>query len=167
MSKKIKTITIAMLVVFSLSVFTLNISDSLASSTTTLSISQGIGENIININSISERALHAILKTTPIDPFIHKYSREIKAVTYHQIKVIEKDNIWEAIGAAFVSICLVTTIIATILGIASRHRTWCVMICPMGKLQKKINSINAIFKSDFLIFNLMFEKSNLLKFLTK
>lgn len=52
--------------------------------------------SFIKINSISERALHALLKTTPFDPLIHKYLREIKAVTYHQIEVIERDNIWEA-----------------------------------------------------------------------
>lgn len=52
--------------------------------------------SFIKINSISEGSLHALLKTTPFDPLIHKYLREIKAVTYHQIEVIERDKIWEA-----------------------------------------------------------------------
>jgi polyferredoxin len=45
------------------------------------------------------------------------------------------------IGAVFVSMCLLTTVIAIILGVASRHRSWCV-ICPMGTLQDKINRIS-------------------------
>ncbi|MHA2288641.1 MAG: hypothetical protein ACXABG_07630 [Promethearchaeota archaeon] len=46
MSKKNKYIMLAMFVMFSLSVFTINVSDSLASSNTSLSLSQGIGGNI-------------------------------------------------------------------------------------------------------------------------
>ena len=46
MSKTNKILILAMFVVFSLSVFTINGSNSLASSTTKLSLSQGIGENI-------------------------------------------------------------------------------------------------------------------------
>jgi polyferredoxin len=42
------------------------------------------------------------------------------------------------IGAVFVMMCLVTTIIAIILGVATKHRSWCV-ICPMGFLQEKVN----------------------------
>lgn len=42
-----------------------------------------------------------------------------------------------AIAAVFVSICLLTTLIAVVLGIATRHRSWCV-ICPMGTLQAVI-----------------------------
>ena len=41
------------------------------------------------------------------------------------------------IGAIFVGICLLTTLISIILGITLRHRGWCA-ICPMGTLQDKI-----------------------------
>lgn len=42
-----------------------------------------------------------------------------------------------AIGAVFVSMCIITTTIAIILGVSTRHRSWC-MICPMGTLQEKL-----------------------------
>jgi len=45
-----------------------------------------------------------------------------------------------AIGAVFVIMCLVTTIISIILGVFMKHRSWC-MICPMGTLQDKIGKI--------------------------
>lgn len=45
-----------------------------------------------------------------------------------------------AIGLIFVIMCAVSTIIAIILGIATKHRAWC-MICPMGLLQEKIGKI--------------------------
>jgi len=47
-----------------------------------------------------------------------------------------------AIGAVFVSMCLITTIIAIILGIVFRHRMWC-SFCPMGFLQERLGSISA------------------------
>jgi len=46
-----------------------------------------------------------------------------------------------AIGAVFVLMCLLTTIISIILGITTKHRSWCV-ICPMGTLQDKISRIS-------------------------
>ncbi len=45
-----------------------------------------------------------------------------------------------AIGAVFVSMCLITTIISIVLGVATKYRGWCV-ICPMGTLQDKIYKI--------------------------
>ncbi|MCK5306865.1 MAG: 4Fe-4S binding protein [Candidatus Omnitrophica bacterium] len=45
-----------------------------------------------------------------------------------------------AVGAVFVRICLVTTIIAIVLGVLMKQRAWC-MICPMGTLQEKIGKI--------------------------
>ena len=45
-----------------------------------------------------------------------------------------------AIGAVFVGMCLLTTIISIILGIATRHRGWCA-ICPMGLMQENIGKI--------------------------
>ena len=47
-----------------------------------------------------------------------------------------------AIGAVFVIMCIVTTLIAIVLGIITKHRGWCV-ICPMGTLQEKIGKISA------------------------
>ncbi|MBF0531947.1 MAG: 4Fe-4S binding protein [Candidatus Omnitrophica bacterium] len=41
------------------------------------------------------------------------------------------------IGLVFVIMCLITTIIAIVLGIFTKHRAWCV-ICPMGLLQEQI-----------------------------
>lgn len=45
-----------------------------------------------------------------------------------------------AVGSVFVGMCLLTTVIAIILGIVTRHRSWCA-ICPMGTLQEKIGKI--------------------------
>ena len=45
-----------------------------------------------------------------------------------------------AIGFVFVRMCIITTIIAIILGIPLRERAWCA-ICPMGTLQSKIGTI--------------------------
>jgi len=45
-----------------------------------------------------------------------------------------------AIGLIFVIMCAISTIIAIILGILTKHRAWC-MICPMGLLQEKIGKI--------------------------
>jgi len=41
------------------------------------------------------------------------------------------------IGSIFVGICVLTTIIAIILAVFTRQRSWCAM-CPMGFLQEKI-----------------------------
>ena len=40
--------------------------------------------------------LRATLKVVPFDPAQHEILREIKAVTYHQLKVAQKDAGWEA-----------------------------------------------------------------------
>lgn len=45
-----------------------------------------------------------------------------------------------AIGFVFVRMCIITTIIAVILGIPLKERAWCA-ICPMGTLQTKIGSL--------------------------
>ena len=50
-------------------------------------------------------------------------------------QVIRAGGSIKAIGLIFVIMCAVSTVIATILGIATKHRAWC-MICPMGLLQK-------------------------------
>ncbi|MFC1699489.1 4Fe-4S binding protein [Candidatus Omnitrophota bacterium] len=45
-----------------------------------------------------------------------------------------------ALGAVFVTMCLLTTIIAIVLGQQTKHRAWCT-ICPMGTLQEKISQV--------------------------
>ena len=47
-----------------------------------------------------------------------------------------------AIGSVFVVMCILTTIIAIILGVMTKHRGWC-MICPMGMLQGEIGKISS------------------------
>ena len=50
----------------------------------------------IGIDSISPSHLDATLKTVPFDPNTDEILYEIKAVTYHQIEVVEKGDHWEA-----------------------------------------------------------------------
>jgi len=50
----------------------------------------------IHIDFLSLSRLDAALKTVPFDPSVHEIHSEIKAVTYHQIQVIEKGSFWEA-----------------------------------------------------------------------
>ncbi|MBF0486025.1 MAG: 4Fe-4S binding protein [Candidatus Omnitrophica bacterium] len=46
-----------------------------------------------------------------------------------------------AVGKVFVIMCVVTTVIAMVLGTITKHRAWC-MICPMGLLQEQIGKCN-------------------------
>jgi len=41
------------------------------------------------------------------------------------------------VGAVFVSMCVITTVISVVLAIFTKHRGWCA-VCPMGFLQEKI-----------------------------
>ena len=50
----------------------------------------------VNIDSLTPSQLEATLETVPFDPEIHEILNEIKAVTYHQIEVTNKGDIWEA-----------------------------------------------------------------------
>ena len=50
----------------------------------------------VNIDSLTSSRLEATLETVPHDPEIHEILNEIKAVTYHQIQVTNKGDIWEA-----------------------------------------------------------------------
>jgi len=59
------------------------------------------GEKKIAVNSrvtsISRQHLDATLQMIPYDPDLHELLSEIKAVTYHQIRVSQKeDRLWEA-----------------------------------------------------------------------
>ena len=46
--------------------------------------------------SISSGHLEATLHTIPYDPAQHEILCEIKAVTYHQVKIVQKADAWEA-----------------------------------------------------------------------
>ena len=50
----------------------------------------------VGIDFISPSHLDATLEMVSFDPSLHEILREIKAVTYHQIEVIEKGKHWEA-----------------------------------------------------------------------
>ena len=50
----------------------------------------------ITIDSLNSSQLKATLETVPYDPDIHEILNEIKAVTYHQIQVTNRGDIWEA-----------------------------------------------------------------------
>jgi SHS2 domain-containing protein len=57
---------------------------------------KGLLVKIINIVSFSDYALSSIVKYEPFAPERHLIKTELKAVTYHQIRVEQKDAIWEA-----------------------------------------------------------------------
>jgi polyferredoxin len=48
-----------------------------------------------------------------------------------------------SIGFVFVRMCILTTIIAILLGIPLKARAWCAL-CPMGTLQSKIGSLKKV-----------------------
>ena len=50
----------------------------------------------VGIDFISPSHLDATLEMVSFDPSLHEILREIKAVTYHQIEVVEKRKHWEA-----------------------------------------------------------------------
>ena len=52
--------------------------------------------NSINIESLSSKQLEGSLGLFPFDPEIHEILTEIKAVTYHQIEVTDRNGIWTA-----------------------------------------------------------------------
>ena len=52
-------------------------------------------------------------------------------------RIIQSGGTFIAIGSVFVGMCILTTVIAMILAVILRHRTWCA-ICPMGTLQETI-----------------------------
>ena len=51
---------------------------------------------IMDIDVLTPRGLGATLRTIPFDPSCHEIIREIKAVTYHQIAVIQSGHLWKA-----------------------------------------------------------------------
>ena len=50
-------------------------------------------------------------------------------------RIISTDGTIDKIGIVFVSLCIVTTLIAIVFGIFIAPRTWCTF-CPMGTLQR-------------------------------
>ncbi len=52
-------------------------------------------------------------------------------------RVIRTEYTLTAVGAVFTGTCILTTIIAMVLGLMTKHRAWCV-ICPLGTIQEKI-----------------------------
>ena len=48
------------------------------------------------ITEIDDRHLQATALGEPVDPSRHELSTEIKAVTYHQLKVVESNQMWTA-----------------------------------------------------------------------
>lgn len=49
------------------------------------------------------------------------------------------------VGSVFVGMCILTTGISIILGVAVKQRVWC-MICPMGTLQDKVGKIGLSYR---------------------
>ncbi len=62
-------------------------------------------------------------------------------ISFVTFQLILAKGVWLKIGWVFVLMCIVTTIIATIIGIMTKHRCWCI-ICPIGFLQEKIFMLN-------------------------
>lgn len=56
------------------------------------------------------------------------------------IRLMQTEMILEQLGLVFVMMCLVSTIVAIILGLIYSSRTWCVL-CPMGLVQEGIDKI--------------------------
>ncbi|MCX5709964.1 MAG: 4Fe-4S binding protein [Candidatus Omnitrophica bacterium] len=57
------------------------------------------------------------------------------------LRIIKSGGNLIIIGAVFVGMCVLTTIISIIIGVFTKHRGWCV-ICPMGFLQEKIGRLS-------------------------
>jgi ferredoxin-type protein NapH len=55
-------------------------------------------------------------------------------------RLVSAGNSFMAVGAVFVMMCVVTTLIAIVLGVVYKERAWC-MICPMGNLQEQVGKI--------------------------
>jgi polyferredoxin len=62
----------------------------------------------------------------------------ISVFIYHML--VTEGNLLE-VGGVFVSMCVITSLIALPLGIATRPRAWCVF-CPMGTLQDVLGKLN-------------------------
>ena len=72
-----------------------------------------------------------------------RWSVFILFMSFVSYRIIHTGGSLLMIGAVFVSMCLLTTIISIILGVATKHRGWCA-VCPMGFLQEKIGKIRKL-----------------------
>lgn len=70
-----------------------------------------------------------------------RWSIFILFISFLILRIIHTGGNLFAIGFVFVAMCILTTIIAIVIGVATKHRGWC-LICPMGTLQEKISKIN-------------------------
>ncbi len=61
-------------------------------------------------------------------------------ISFVVMRILQSGGSLIALGAVFVTMCVLTTVIAIILGIPMKHRSWC-MICPMGTLQEYLGRI--------------------------
>jgi polyferredoxin len=62
-------------------------------------------------------------------------------ISFLVIRILSTGGNLKAIGLIFVSMCLVTTILAFIMGLFFSKRAWC-SLCPMGFLQEQIHNLN-------------------------
>ncbi|MBU2541786.1 MAG: 4Fe-4S binding protein [Candidatus Omnitrophica bacterium] len=72
-----------------------------------------------------------------------RYSLFILFMSFLIFRLIRAGQNPILIGSVFVLMCLLTTVIAIILGIITRHRGWCA-ICPMGFLQERIGKASSL-----------------------
>ncbi|MDK2822215.1 MAG: ferredoxin-type protein NapH [Clostridia bacterium] len=61
-------------------------------------------------------------------------------MSFFVFQVINAWGNWNKIGLVIASMVFMTTIIATIVGIFWRPRTWCVAFCPMGTLATSLST---------------------------
>jgi polyferredoxin len=61
-------------------------------------------------------------------------------IAFFIFQLIVTEKTVASVGFVFVRMCLVTTLIAIVIGIPTKARAWCA-ICPMGTLQAKIHTL--------------------------
>ena len=61
-----------------------------------LSESRGYLFKKFSLSHLERTSLRAVARGEAFDPSRHKFKMEIKAVTYHQVELKEKDGKWEA-----------------------------------------------------------------------
>jgi len=70
--------------------------------------------------------------------FMTVFTLRTRAAFVSSVTTADVLNKW---GFVFVTLCLVTTVIAVIVGVLFSPRAWCTF-CPMGTIQKAIYSLN-------------------------
>ena len=69
---------------------------------------------------------------------ITRWSVLVILMTFLVFRIVSTGGNLIAIGAVFVSMCLITTVVSIFIGFLAKHRGWCA-ICPMGLLQEEIH----------------------------